>query len=145
MSETGPGRRVRTAEYVASPASVGAARRDAAEALRDWGLPKLVDTAALLVSELVTNAVKATGRVHERPGGADRRPSPCVMLQLRAQKGELAIYVWDDDTRAPALEDAAPSAESGRGLRLVDALSRRWGHYAPDVGGKIVWCEVALR
>lgn len=85
-------------------------------------------TAALLTSELVTNAV--------RYGGSR------ATLEARRPGGVLRISVEDDNPELPE-EGLAPafSAESGRGIMLVDALAARWGvEHRP--GGKAVWFEL---
>ena len=110
--------------------------------LWEWGLDGLSQTAELLVSELVTNAVKATA-------GQDL-PLP-VRLRLSSDKDRLLIEVWDAHPGRlflPGLEDdGTPSAaqEGGRGLFLVATLSHRWNWYAPpEWDGKVVWSELQL-
>ncbi|MFD5100576.1 ATP-binding SpoIIE family protein phosphatase [Streptomyces albidochromogenes] len=97
--------------------------------LARWGLPELADTTRLLVSEVVTNAVRHAGG----------RP---VELRL-ARADTLLCEVSDADHTLPAMRDAGPEEESGRGLRLVSTLAHRWGasHFGP---GKVVWFEQAL-
>lgn len=87
-------------------------------------------TAALLTSELVTNAV--------RYGGSR------ATLEARKPGGVLRIAVEDDSPELPE-EGLAPkfSAESGRGIMLVDALASRWG-VEKRPGGKAVWFELDL-
>jgi len=108
----------------------------------EWGLDGLADTAELLTSEIVTNAVKATA-------GQDRLLP--VRLDLSSDKERLLIEVWDADPRPPALtglgDDGipAPADEGGRGLFLVAALSHRWNWYpSQQHGGKVVWCQLQL-
>jgi hypothetical protein len=111
------------------PAEVGRARAVVREQLHDWGLARLVDSAELLVSELVTNAVRHS---HGRP------------LELRLVRGEtLLCEVDDDDHTLPTLLGTEPTAEVGRGLRVVSTLAREWG--ASRTGtGKTVWFELTL-
>ena len=101
----------------------------------------LADTVELLVSEIVTNAVRASaehGRLRQDPGQTISVPT--VRLWLTSDGHRVLIQVWDRDHRAPAPETAGLDAESGRGLLLVDTLSRQWGCFAPDdQDGKIVW------
>ena len=107
--------------------SVARARRAVVQVLRDAGREDLCDTAALLVSEVVTNAVlHGDGTVEVR---ADVRD---VVLR---------VEVEDDGPGVPALRDAGPDAEGGRGLALVEALSRDWG-VQQVAGGKYVWFVV---
>ncbi|MFD8539428.1 ATP-binding SpoIIE family protein phosphatase [Streptomyces rubrogriseus] len=111
------------------PAEVGRARAAVREQLHDWGLPKLVGPAELMVSELVTNAVRHS---HGRP----------VALRL-VRADTLLCEVDDDDHELPALKSAGPGDETGRGLRVVSTLAREWG--ASRTGaGKTVWFELTL-
>ncbi|MFF3378964.1 SpoIIE family protein phosphatase [Streptomyces sp. NPDC002680] len=111
------------------PAEVGRARAVVREQLYDWGLDKLVDSASLLVSELVTNAVRHS---HGRP------------LELRLVRGEtLLCEVDDDDHSLPTLLSAEPTDEFGRGLRVVSTLAREWGTSRTGAG-KTVWFELTL-
>ncbi|MGW7195907.1 ATP-binding SpoIIE family protein phosphatase [Streptomyces chryseus] len=110
-------------------ADVRRARKLVDGQLARWGLPELADTTRLLVSEVVTNAVRHAGG----------RP---VELRL-ARADTLLCEVSDAEHTLPAMRDAGPEEESGRGLRLVSTLAHRWGasHSGP---GKVVWFEQAL-
>ncbi|MER6183432.1 SpoIIE family protein phosphatase [Streptomyces sp. NPDC001652] len=111
------------------PVEAGRARSVVREQLHDWGLARLTDTAELLVSELVTNAVR-----HSRS-----RP-----LQLRLVRGDtLLCEVDDDDHDLPTLLSAGPEDEFGRGLRIVSTLAREWGT-SRTKAGKTVWFELTL-
>jgi len=111
------------------PAEVGRARAVVREQLHEWGLGKLVDVAELMVSELVTNAVR-----HSRG-----RP-----LELRLVRGDtLLCEVDDDDHDLPSLMSAGPTDEHGRGLRVVSTLAREWGA-SRTKAGKTVWFELTL-
>jgi len=101
----------------------------------------LADTVELLISEIVTNAVRASAE-HARQSQDPRQAIrvPTVRLWLTSNGHRVLIQVWDPDDRAPAPETAGLAAESGRGLLLVDTLSAQWGCFAPDdQDGKIVW------
>jgi hypothetical protein len=107
--------------------------------LRERQLERICDTALLLVSELVTNAVKASG-----PGtGPDRMNQPMIGLTLRLEETSLLIEVWDADPAPPALQKEDLTCDYGRGLLLVDILGDTWGHQAAD-HGKVVWCELTF-
>ncbi|MGW2568058.1 SpoIIE family protein phosphatase [Streptomyces sp. NPDC001537] len=111
------------------PIEVGRARTVVSEQLHEWGLARLVPTAELLVSELVTNAVRHS---HSRP------------VELRLVRGDtLLCEVDDDDHDLPTLRSAGPEEESGRGLRVVTALAREWGT-SRTKAGKTVWFELTL-
>ena len=104
--------------------------------LAEWGLAELAEIAELLVSEIITNALRAS-RALRQP-----LPSP-VHLWLRADRLRLVATVWDANPQPPIRTEADHDAASGRGLKIVDALSTRWGWYEPrDMGGKCVWCEI---
>ena len=93
-----------------------------------WGLtdPDWVDRAMLVVTELVTNAV--------RHGGG------WVMLQLHAHEGHVTVSVADGSVMLPRLHGDAGRVdrESGRGVTIVAALAERWG-VEDHEGGKRVW------
>jgi serine phosphatase RsbU (regulator of sigma subunit)/anti-sigma regulatory factor (Ser/Thr protein kinase) len=111
------------------PAEVGRARAVVREQLHDWGLGRLADGAELMVSELVTNAVRHS---HSRP------------VELRLVRGDsLLCEVDDDDHDLPNLSSAGPTDEHGRGLRVVSTLAREWGA-SRTKAGKTVWFELTL-
>jgi hypothetical protein len=140
----------------AQPVAVGGARRFAEAWLRTRHLANLVSTVRLIVSELTTNSVKATcvqngavnGAPAAEPGGtgvpAARPGQPVTMVTLRLTLvgPSLFVIVRDDDPRAPVLRDPADLDEDGRGLALVAALARTWGHYPVGTVGKAVWAEI---
>ncbi|MFI2758489.1 SpoIIE family protein phosphatase [Streptomyces echinatus] len=110
----------------ADPREVGRARRLVRERLLDWGLPHAVETAELLVSEVVTNAV--------RHSEGDR-------IGLRVVRTDALLFeVTDDEPALPAMIAAGPGDESGRGLRVVSRLAREWGASASG-HRKTVWFE----
>ena len=96
--------------------------------LRRWNLTELIPTAELLVSELVTNAVRyAQGKIGLR-----------LVLE-----GGLVCEVLDDSAALPRLRHPDDEDERGRGLQVVSQLSQRWGARR-TASGKVVWCELAL-
>ncbi|MFE3830572.1 SpoIIE family protein phosphatase [Streptomyces sp. NPDC059092] len=109
-------------------AAPGRARRLARQALARWGLEGLSDSVELLVSELVTNAV----RYAERP----------VTLRL-LRTDVLRCEIGDDSPQLPRQRRAQDIDEDGRGLFLVNQLARRWGATRLAIG-KIVWFELKL-
>jgi hypothetical protein len=68
---------------------------------------------------------------------------PRISLTLRHLPGKVVIEVFDHDPNPPILVDADTDAEGGRGLLLVEALSKEWGHFFPPAGGKIVYAVVS--
>ncbi|WP_329135964.1 SpoIIE family protein phosphatase [Streptomyces sp. NBC_01476] len=108
--------------------TAGRARRLVRQALRRWDLDDQLDAAELLVSEIVTNAV----RYAERP----------ITLRL-LRTDVLRCEVGDDAPLLPRMRHAAPEEEGGRGLYLVNRMAQRWG--ATRLGaGKVVWFELPL-
>ncbi|MFE9258882.1 SpoIIE family protein phosphatase [Streptomyces sp. NPDC006879] len=106
----------------------GRARRLARRALERWGLEELTDSVELLVSEVVTNAV----RYAERP----------VTLRL-LRTDVLRCEVGDDSPQLPRQRRARDTDEGGRGLFLVNRMARRWGGTRLS-SGKVVWFELGL-
>jgi anti-sigma regulatory factor (Ser/Thr protein kinase) len=107
-------------------AAPGRARRLARKALARWDLEEMSDSVELLISELVTNAV----RYAERP----------VTLRL-LRTDVLRCEVGDDSPQLPRQRRARDTDEGGRGLFLVNRLARRWGATRLSTG-KVVWFEV---
>lgn len=102
------------------------ARRLARSALERWGLEELTDSLELLVSEVVTNAVRYASR-------------PVTLRLLRTDV--LRCEVGDDVPQLPRLRQARATDEGGRGLYLVNRLARRWGATRLSTG-KVVWFEL---
>lgn len=140
-----PPDRTSVRHFAARYVSVGTARRHTAEVVRSWALEDVIETAELLASELVTNAIKAS-IAPRRQRGSDTAPDgrAGIALRLGSTGTSLVIEVWDHDDTPPVLEAKDLTAEGGRGLLLVDTLSKRWAYYRPINGGKVVWCEVEL-
>ncbi|MEU9219837.1 ATP-binding protein [Streptomyces sp. NPDC048376] len=123
------------AEWVfpAAPDAVRTARSLVRRTLRDWRLDSVGDIAALLVSELVTNALRhATGPIGVR-----------VVRDPAGAAGILLVEVSDPLPDPPRERAARPDDEDGRGLQLVATAARRWGT-RPGEAGKTVWFELAL-
>lgn len=118
-------------ELCATPGAVPCARSLVKRIVVEWGRPDLADTAELLVSELVTNAIHASAGL----------PSPTVRLWLVAERDTVVIRVWDGSAGMPRHQDAAPESEHGRGLMLVASLGKQWGACRKPVG-KVVWVQI---
>ncbi len=118
-------------EFGALASAVPCARLHARQVLWEWGLASLCESAELLVTELITNAVMASRAVTQ--------VSP-VRLWLVSDRAQILILVWDASPQPPVRVDASGEAENGRGLMLVEAISEQWGWYCRDhSGGKFVW------
>jgi anti-sigma regulatory factor (Ser/Thr protein kinase) len=115
-------------ELGALAGAVPSARLHARLVLREWGLAVLSDDTELLVSELVTNGVRASRAMGQAS----------VRVWLASDLRQVVVFVWDANPRPPARADPGADAESGRGLLLIEALSDRWGYFGFD-DGKVVW------
>ncbi|MFB4423560.1 ATP-binding protein [Streptomyces sp. QL37] len=130
--------------------AVGGARRFTRATLNSWDLGDRFDDVALVVSELVTNALR-----HALPADTAReRQDSSVRLHLMRWSSRLVCAVRDPSEKGPVAGEAPDSAESGRGLFLVESFSDCWGwHPSPvPVGettpdgrfGKVVWALFRL-
>jgi anti-sigma regulatory factor (Ser/Thr protein kinase) len=113
----------------AGTAAVPEARGHVRAAIRSWDVPVDQETAVLLTSELVTNAVR-----HEL--------GRAVMLVIACDRGQLRVDVHDTSRSWPAPADVPADAETGRGLLLVATLSAEWGFYRTATG-KAVYFTLA--
>jgi hypothetical protein len=132
-------------ELRARPGSVRSARLHTTSILQQWSLGGLADTAELLVSEVVTNAVRASAPIvrQQRETGQAPGAQP-LRFWLTSDQRSVLIQVWDGNHHGPVRKDVGPNAEAGRGLLLIETLSAQWGWYTPDGrGGKIVWAVCA--
>jgi anti-sigma regulatory factor (Ser/Thr protein kinase) len=112
--------------------SVGVARAATAALLRGWQVTTRAYDVTTVVSELVTNALRH---------GAPHVPREWViLLRLIKHLDTVMCVVGDASTIAPAVREPDYVAETGRGLHVVQAYSRRWGWTpCPSGQGKIVW------
>ena len=111
-------------ELAATPESAAAARGFTAGVLGSAGWDRQVDTAVLLVSELVTNAV--------------RHGNPPYTLVIAVGEDEVELSVEDADPSMPTVRDGDALAEEGRGFVLIGALAAEWG-VRPMLAGKAAW------
>jgi PAS domain S-box-containing protein len=110
------------------PSVVADARKLAARQLTEWGLEELAFTTELVVSELVTNAI---------------RHAECPLRLRLIRDRALTCEVSDGSATAPHLRHPRATDEGGRGLLLVSQFSERWGtRFVP--GGKVIWAEQSL-
>lgn len=120
-----------TASFRAGPDAPFAARRFVAGVLagRRHTDPAAAQDAQLVVSELATNAVIHAGTPFS------------VSLSFDGSTIRISVHDWS--SARPVMRDAVPTAASGRGLRLVDAVTRDWG-VEPATDGKTIWAEFSL-
>ncbi|MCO5969801.1 SpoIIE family protein phosphatase [Actinoallomurus soli] len=123
-----PRSRVAEWDVPVDAAAVPTVRANCAKTLREWGLEQVAFTTELIVSELVTNAI--------------RYGAPPIKVRLLHGRC-LTCEVWDGSSTSPRLRRAATTDEGGRGLFLVAQLSQRWGtRYTSR--GKVIWADQAL-
>jgi anti-sigma regulatory factor (Ser/Thr protein kinase) len=109
--------------------SVRQARTLIRDPLKRWGLEDLAPVSELLVSELVTNAIKyANGEIE---------------LRLVLESDSLVCEVHDSSPALPRVLQVDRDAENGRGLHVVSQLASRWGARRTH-SGKVVWCEQTI-
>lgn len=113
------------------PSGPSQARAAAADCARELGLDESTsDDVLLLVSEMVTNAV--------------RHAEPPVGLEIEVDEDAVVVVVRDGSPSEPVARDAAPDAEGGRGMMLVDLLTDEHG-VRPQPPGKVVWARLRRR
>jgi anti-sigma regulatory factor (Ser/Thr protein kinase) len=113
----------------AAPTAPRLARAALRDALQEWQLEVVLDVAALLTSELVTNVVRHVG-------------APMTLRVSRAAAA-LRIEVDDRGPEPPAVQRVRPGSEQGRGVFLVDAMASDWGTER-TAAGKTVWFELEI-
>jgi len=132
--------RVATRTFGADAASVHAARSFTLATLRRWDRTERGQDIVIVVSELVTNALR-----HALPGAGDTRPRRPIQLGL-LQLGPCVLCAVADPSRAvPAPRVPGSLGETGRGLHIICALSDQWGCTAPGDTGKAVWATFYRR
>ncbi|MGH3547342.1 MAG: ATP-binding protein [Pseudonocardiaceae bacterium] len=125
-----PARRRCQTELPCDLASARLARKLVGKACHEWGVPGMVPAAEVVASELTDNMVS-----HARSAG---------WLRLELRSDLLTIAVADADPRPPLLRVPGLRAAGGRGLVLVDKLSRRWGTASRSPQGKVVWAVLTV-
>jgi anti-sigma regulatory factor (Ser/Thr protein kinase) len=132
---------VRQVFLAIGPESAKAARDFTKSVLREWGLDALVSEAALIASELVTNAIRhgACG-----PAEGDDEPQEKVELAWQRQVGRVICVVTDRSPLPPVLGAADSDAESGRGLQVVAAIAAAWGWTMLGACNKAVWAALGI-
>jgi anti-sigma regulatory factor (Ser/Thr protein kinase) len=115
------------------------AREFATTTLRSWGLNDLVDDAVVIISELVTNAVR-----HGLPPNAAAAGGTPIKLTLVRQGRFVVCIVSDPSHQSPQVRTADDVCENGRGLHVIEALSRVWGWTPLPGAGKAVWAALSV-
>ncbi|MGH3934491.1 MAG: ATP-binding protein [Pseudonocardiaceae bacterium] len=126
--EAAPPRRRRQVQLTCDPITAQWVRRLVEQTCREWGIPGVIDDAMVVASELTDNMVN-----HARSDG---------WLRLDLRPNVFTVAVADADPRPPRLR--VPGQGGGRGLVLVDKLSRTWGTAAQGNGGKVVWALLTV-
>jgi anti-sigma regulatory factor (Ser/Thr protein kinase) len=138
-------RRAHQLDLKVEASAAGYSREFVRQVCSSWTLAEdRIDIAALLASELVTNAVQASAATEPQQAVvsacADLELIEVRLLQLQ---DSFVIEVWDNSPQPPKLIEPSVDTEHGRGLQLVNALSIRWGYYSAQIGSKVVWCEIS--
>jgi anti-sigma regulatory factor (Ser/Thr protein kinase) len=113
----------------ARPSNIAPLRRVVTDTLQGWDVASVIDDIVLIVSELVTNAVRYDG--------------PRVDLRVQLRAGVLRVVVHDGRSAPDSDLHPDDDAEGGRGLQIVEALARSWG-IQPVPNGKNVWAELDI-
>lgn len=116
------------------PRCVGLARVELRKTLASWGLAEIEDTALVVLSELLTNAVR---HAHVPPGRE-------IETRFQLAGDELRIEVHDSSDVRPRRRAAASDSEGGRGLVLVGVLADQWGISERGGIGKSVWAVMSV-
>jgi anti-sigma regulatory factor (Ser/Thr protein kinase) len=116
----------------------GQAREFTRHVLRSWGLLVLAEDATVVVSELVTNALRHGAR------GTSQAALDGIELVLCRRAGVIACVVADPGAEPPLLMAPDPVAETGRGLHVVEALSAAWGWTRLSGHCKAVWATLRI-
>ncbi|MGP3637392.1 ATP-binding protein [Streptomyces sp. 24-1644] len=117
--------------FLAEAGELAGLRRVMRLHLELWGLPGVVHSAQICVTELAANVIRHVG------------PGTPTCLAVAMSGSNLRIEVSDPDTRAlPTHVEATDMSETGRGLALVDGIAERWGVILRG-DSKVTWCELA--
>ena len=127
--------------FAALPTAPGMVRAYVKSTLVAWGLGQFSEAAELIASELTSNAVEASTKI------LDVAWIPMIRVYMISNGDVLTIEVWDQGPGIPVLHEAGWSAETGRGLAIIDSLSGGACGCQPAIGrpGKCVWAELPLR
>jgi anti-sigma regulatory factor (Ser/Thr protein kinase) len=115
------------------PTAVACGRGHVRNVLQEWGLGHLIEDAALIASELLTNAIGASEVLPHKPP---------IVLRLLAGDEQLIVEVWDQSPLKLRRFGPDAEAECGRGLMVIEALCNRWGVVRINDLYKAVWAEL---
>jgi anti-sigma regulatory factor (Ser/Thr protein kinase) len=132
--------RIATRALSVQAGSVRAARYFTLATMRRWGTAHSSQDIAIVVSEMVTNALQ-----HALPGPGDAGPRGPVRLGLLQQGPWVLCAVADPGTAVPVPRTPGFLAEAGRGLQMICAFSDLWGCTTPGDAGKVVWAMFTAR
>ncbi|WP_205587743.1 ATP-binding protein [Streptomyces sp. 11-1-2] len=130
---TDPEGRVVVRRWTRHPRCVALARADLPKALAGWGMIAVEEVALLVLSELITNAVR-----HARVPGRQ------IETRYLHQGDKVRIEIHDAADQLPKLRTPTPESVRGRGLVLVETLADQWGVSPRAAVGKAVWAVLAL-
>ncbi|MFM9538669.1 DUF5999 family protein [Streptomyces turgidiscabies] len=123
------------ARFAANEQRVAGVRRLLRAQLNYWQQPTIIDDATLATTEVFTNAVRH----------GSRGPEDIVTVAFELSGNDLMVSVTDSSTVLPMLRDVSLMEDGGRGLYLLEALTKRWGvDLERDGSGKTVWFTIAL-
>jgi anti-sigma regulatory factor (Ser/Thr protein kinase) len=125
---------------ISCESSVGVARDFTRATLLGWDAAERGDDVAVVVSELLTNALR-----HALPCAAAEPPRWPIRLGLLHAEAGVLCAVADPSDKVPVCSQPGCLDETGRGLHVVASLSDQWGCTAPDHCGKVVWAKFAAR
>lgn len=114
------------------------ARSFTRDTLASWDLADLADDAAVIVDELLANAIRHAGIGSPVPGATELEAAGLGLWLLRDEDGFMCV-VTDPSNRAPALKQSGDCDEGGRGLHVIHSLSDHWGWSPLSGQGKAVW------
>jgi len=116
-------------KLAALPTAVGCSKLFIKYTLDAWQLGHLIEAAELLISELVTSAVKATGITEPNPRWTELDDLKLIAIRLRRTETSIFIEVWDSEPTPPV---------------IPARVGHQWHYYHPQRGGKVVWCELPI-
>jgi anti-sigma regulatory factor (Ser/Thr protein kinase) len=132
--------RIATRALGADPGSVRTARDFTVATLDRWGIAERSPDIAIVVSELMTNALR-----HALPGSGHARPQRPIKIGLLQPGHCVLCAIADPGKTTPAPRAPGTLDETGRGLHLIRALSDQWGYTTPSQAGKVVWALFGTR